>query len=121
MNLKKMLLTTLFTLLVTGSLLADTGSDYTSFSSTAKLENVQLLSSNDIGARIELKVDNLKHEQVTVNGVEYDRFQIDGARNAGPLGWPELPRMIQFMLIPPTSGVELNITEHESHIEGTSN
>jgi len=59
---------------------------------------------------------NLTQTEIWNQGERFDRIQIEGAPDGGPEGWPELPSLVRFVLIPPQSGVELKVTNVQSHL-----
>jgi len=77
---------------------------------------VKVHSSDEIVAELGFELENLEREEVRINGQKYDFFNITGEPTAGPVGWPRLPTIVRFVLIPPQSGVELKVHNLTSQI-----
>lgn len=76
----------------------------------------RVTSASSAGAQIAFHLNDLAREEVWSEGERFDRFPFAGQPVAGPKGWPELPSVVKFVLIPPQSGVELKVTRVASHI-----
>ncbi len=79
--------------------------------------SVTLVEANNFSAQLEFKIENLEHEQLFIGNDSFDKYVLDGETDAGPTGWPQLPSVTRFMLIPPQSGVSLNISNLKTRIE----
>lgn len=76
---------------------------------------VTLISENSSSISLAFEAPPADHEEVWNQGVRYDRFSFEQDPPAGPAGWPELPSMVRYVLIPPRSGVDLVVREIKSH------
>ena len=81
----------------------------------AKRSGVSLVAESSTRASFTFELPLLDHETVSHQGEQFDRFSLQDDPSAGPEGWPELPSMVRFVLIPPQSGVELAISNVRSH------
>ncbi|HHE47127.1 MAG TPA: hypothetical protein ENL08_05440, partial [Bacteroidetes bacterium] len=78
---------------------------------------VILREADESSARLKFDLGNLSHDRLLIDQEEYDRFVIEGESDAGPEGWPQLPSLARFMLIPPRAGVGLRISGLKTRIE----
>lgn len=74
-----------------------------------------LIAATPSVVQLNFRLAKLEREQITVGGEQFDRFAFEGHPIAGGEGWPELPALTSFLLIPPQSGVELNLENLRSH------
>ncbi len=79
-------------------------------------EMIAVRSADGEISELAFELDELEIEEISINGNNYSRFIVDGETAAGRTGYPELPKIVKFMLIPPQSGVDLRITGSESRI-----
>jgi hypothetical protein len=67
-------------------------------------------------ANLTFRMPDFPRQEVVNNGTRFDRFLMDDEPITGPIGWPELPAIVRYVLIPAESGVELKIEKVTSHI-----
>jgi len=82
---------------------------------------VKLSAENSLQASLKFELPELTRQEVWHEGERFDRYRLADDPIAGPQGWPELPSMVRFVLIPPQSGVELKLSNVRSHIETAAN
>ena len=78
---------------------------------------VQVVNSEQGTIDLRLQMETLQTNPVYVDGARYDRIAIEGATPAVLEGRPELPAVVRYVLIPPQSGVELEIGRVVMRIE----
>lgn len=100
-------------LMIVSPLQAELNNDLTATSSIG----VEVLSSDNRSLNLSVSLDEINHQQTELNGVRYDTYSIGDEPPAGPEGWHDLPAVVRFVLIPPQSGVDLNITELSTRTE----
>ncbi len=76
---------------------------------------VRMVAESSSRASFTFQLPTLDHQQVFHDGERFDAFSFENDPSAGPEGWPELPSLVRFVLIPPQSGVELKVTNVRSH------
>lgn len=77
---------------------------------------VDFAQTSATGASLNIELGDIVRQEVINQGVSYDRFPIEGQPVAGPVGRPELPALVKFVLIPPQSGVSLRVKNLKTHI-----
>ena len=80
-----------------------------------------MISSGELSASVEFRLEDLTRREIVVGSEVFDRYAIQGEVLSGPEGWPELPSVTRFILIPSRSGVSLEIEHLESRIERFAN
>jgi len=82
---------------------------------TVSRAGLKVVTENATRASLSFQLPPLTHEEVWNEGERFDQLSFADDPSAGPEGWPELPSMVRFVLIPPESGVELAISNIRSH------
>jgi len=85
-------------------------------SQTLAHPGVKLLTQSSSGSSLTFQLPPMDRQEVWSQGERFDQFGLESDPPAGRDGWPELPSMVRFVLIPPQSGVELSISNVRSHI-----
>ncbi len=100
-------------LMIAAPLHADWNNDPTATSSIG----FELLSSDDRSLNLSVSLDQIHHETLYLNGERFDKYTFNDEAPAGQEGWPDLPAVVRFVLLPPQSGVDLNITKLKTRTE----
>jgi len=78
--------------------------------------SIDFTETSASNASLKIELGDLVTIEELNQGERYDRFPIDGQPIAGPVGRPELPAIVKFILIPPQSGVSMRIKNLRSHL-----
>jgi hypothetical protein len=78
---------------------------------------VTLFKADEISIEAGFELPEFQTEQLSIQGDQFDKFTIEGESVAGPAGWPELPNVTRYYLVPPRSGIGLEISKIESRTE----
>ena len=76
---------------------------------------VRLVTESASQVTLSFQLPPLKQTEVWNSGERFDQFAFEDDPPAGPEGWPDLPSMVRYVLIPPQSGVELKLSNIRSH------
>ena len=77
--------------------------------------NVELKTSTDTEVKLKFSIEEFRSQEIVVSNECFQRFIIEDEPSVGPDGWPELPSVRRMVLIPSQSGVELKISNLETH------
>lgn len=78
-------------------------------------KSIRVESETPSGATLSFKLDDLNCESIEAEGETFDRFYIPGDPATGKVGWPEMPTVVRYVLIPAQSGVELDLKTLKHH------
>lgn len=73
-----------------------------------------LISESPGAVAFGVSVNNLTHSVVELGDISFDRFAVEGETPAGQEGWPEVPAVVRYVLMPPQSGVSLKVVSIKS-------
>ncbi|NQU05154.1 MAG: hypothetical protein HQ568_03605, partial [Calditrichaeota bacterium] len=107
-------------LLVTVTPSAD-GYDSMSFEAGYPDQAVTLFKSDEISIEAGFELPDFRTEKLSLSGDQFDKYILEGESVAGPAGWPELPNVTRYYLVPPRSGISLEISNLETRIERSAN
>ena len=82
---------------------------------------VLLTAEDDFSAELSFELQELTHELYEINNEQFDKYSIDGETIAGEEGWPELPCVSRYFLVPPQSGISLKIDNLQVRIQQNTN
>ena len=89
--------------------------------SVAENQAVLLTAEDDFSAELSFELQELSHELYEINNEQFDKYSIDGETIAGEEGWPELPCVSRYFLVPPQSGISLKIDNLRARIQQNAN
>ncbi|MDP8241257.1 MAG: C25 family cysteine peptidase [Candidatus Hatepunaea meridiana] len=78
---------------------------------------VAIGSDDQISTSLKIEVADVDMQSVDFNGVAYNRPVVGLEPATTREGWPELPMIARAVLVPPTTGVHLEVTNIDFHIE----
>ncbi|NQT33730.1 T9SS type A sorting domain-containing protein [bacterium] len=78
---------------------------------------VNIFEDSPSSTHLQISFKELNHEKIEIDGNSLDRFSIDGELTLSIEGFPDLPYISRFLLIPPQSDVELRLNHISTRIE----
>lgn len=77
---------------------------------------VEVISDHAYSMRLNIEVEDVKITKVNIADVDFDLFSIIDEPNISKEGWPDLPFVARTVLVPPQSGIRIEIEDIEYSI-----
>ncbi|MCK4428499.1 MAG: hypothetical protein KAW16_08460, partial [candidate division Zixibacteria bacterium] len=77
---------------------------------------VTLLSSDASGVKVEINIPKILIEDRTAEGENYQVITIPGGGILTHVGEPQVPLVCRFVVLPPTSGVRVDVIEEQKEV-----
>ncbi len=83
--------------------------------------SASVVSENNSGIDLNYALEDFEFKSVNINANDYSVIDFAGEESHGPAGEPDLPSFVRFILIPPQSGVDINIKHISFRTESDHN